>query len=130
MGRGNRGSRGDVELKTVQKVRLENQKLKKQIAKLRKELSRIDIDRYSNLKNMIEAQAAEDESFDSKMQLEELKEQWICHKCKEDYLRLIIVPRADGTFYMRRCISCQNKTKLKKYTPDVSGIDSNGNLIK
>ena len=129
MGRSHRNSRSDSEVSELRKLRLENQKLKKQISKLRKELSRIDIDRYANLKDMIEAQAAEDDSFDSKVQLEELKQKWACHECKQDYLRIIIVPRADGLFYIRKCGSCDYRTKLKKYKEGVDGISSDGKLL-
>lgn len=129
MGRSHKGSRSDAELTEVRRLRLENQKLKKQMGKLRKQLSRIDIDRYSNLKDMLEAQAAEDGDFDVKVELEDLKEKWLCHSCKEDYLRVIIVPRADGLFYIRKCASCSHRTKLKKYTDEVDGINSNGEKV-
>lgn len=130
MGKRHRTSRNDTEFSEVQRLRYENDKLKKQISKLRKQLSRIDIDRYTNLKEMIEAQAAEDESFDGTMYLEELKHKWMCHECKEDYLRIIIVPRADGLFYIRKCASCNHRTKLKKYTEDVDGIGSDGKPLE
>jgi hypothetical protein len=129
MGRGHRGSRSDTELKEIQRIRLENNKLKKQISKLRKELSRIDIDRYSSLKTLIEAQAAEDESFDSVAELEQLKTKWMCHKCQLDHMRLILIPRADGTFYLRKCGTCDNRTKMKKYVDGIEGIMSNDNPL-
>jgi hypothetical protein len=124
-----RRSKSDTELTEIRKLKLENQKLKKQMGKLRKQLSRIDIDRYSNLKDIIEAQQAEDSGFDAKIELEDLKEKWMCHACKEDYLRVIIVPRADGLFYIRKCASCSHRTKLKKYTDEVDGVDSSGNPL-
>lgn len=122
MGKG-KGRRpvGDGELKVNRRLKLENDKLKKQISSLRKQLSRIDIDRYSNLKDIIEAQDEEDDNFDSKTALEDLKAKWECHECHEDYLKLIIVPRLDGTFYFRKC-SCGHRTKLKKYNDNVEGI--------
>jgi rubrerythrin len=129
MGRSHRSSRSDTEQTEVKRLRYENQKLKKQISQLRKQLSRIDIDRYTNLKEMIEAQAAEDESFDSKVQLEELKQKWMCHECNQDYLRIVIVPRADGVFYIRKCPTCSYRTKLKKYTDGIDGFNSNGELV-
>jgi len=125
MGRSHK-SRGDTELTEIRRLKMENQKLKKQMSKLRKQLSRIDIDRYSNLKDMLEAQAAEDSNFDAKVDLEDLKQKWICHECKEDHLRVIIVPRADGLFYMRKCASCDHRTRLKKYTDEVDGINTDG----
>lgn len=122
-GKGRR-SVGDGEQRDNQRLKLENKKLKQQISSLRKQLSRIDIDRYQSLKDMIENQAEEDTQFDTDQALEDLKRKWECHTCARDYLRLVIVPRADGTFYTRRCPTCLNKTKLKKYTDDVEGITS------
>lgn len=129
MGRGHSG-KSDSELSTIRRLKLENQKLKKQMSKLRKQLSRIDIDRYSNLRDIIEAHALEDEGFDAKLQLEQLKEVWLCHTCKKDYLRIIMIPRADGTFYIRKCPACDHRTKMKKFTDDIGGIDSNGDLLE
>lgn len=124
MGKGHRGSRSDKELKEVQRLRLENNKLKKQMSKLRKELSRVDIDRYSNLRDLIETQAAEDDTFDKVVQLEQLKNTWMCRKCEQDHMRVIMVPRVDGTFYLRKCGTCQNRTKLQKYVDGIEGIFS------
>lgn len=122
MGRSNRRPAHDGELKEVQKLKLENQKLRKQIGKLRKELSKIDIDRYQYLKDLIESQDKQDKEFDRNIELDKLKEKWQCHDCGKDYLRLIMVPRRDGTFYFRRCLTCGNKTRLKKYNENVEGI--------
>lgn len=121
MGRKSNRPKNDGELKDIRRLKLENSKLKKQISALRKQLSRIDIDRYQHLKDMIEAHEEQDSTFDSTVALEELKTKWECHSCKQDYLKLILVPRMDGTFYFRRC-SCGNRTKLKKYHDGVEGI--------
>ena len=130
MSKNHKGSRSDTELTAIRKLKLENQTLKKQISKLRKQLSRIDIDRYSNLKDMLEAQAAENNTFDAKIELEDLKQKWMCEACKEDYLRIIIIPRADGLFYIRKCASCNHRTKFKKFTDEISGIGTNGQPIR
>lgn len=123
MGKGRRAV-GDGEIRDNQRLKLENQKLKKQISSLRKQLSRIDIDRYQSLKDIIENQAEEDNQFETDRALDDLKRKWECHVCAKDYLRLVVVPRQDGTFYFRRCPSCMNKTKLKRYTENVEGITS------
>lgn len=125
-----RSRRSDKELQEVQRLKLENQKLRKQIGSLRKQLSRIDIDRYTHLRDIIEAHEEEDDEFDSKVALKQLKSKWQCHDCGKDYLRLILVPRIDGTFYFRRCLSCGNKTRLKKYTPNVEGIGVDDELVQ
>ena len=128
MGRSHRKSRNDSEHSVNQKLKFENQKLKKQISQLRKQLSRIDIDRYSHLRDIIEAQDNEDHDLEAELYM--LKKEWECHKCKNDHLRVVIVPRADGVFYLRRCPSCNNKTKLKRYTDSVAGIGTDGKPIK
>lgn len=120
MSKGNRRG-SDGEQKVNRKLKMENQKLKKQLQALRKQLSRIDIDRYSHLRDIIEAHDDEDSKFDSKVELAELQAKWICHECKQDYLKLIIVPRIDGTFYFRKC-PCGHRTKLKKYHDNVEGL--------
>ena len=129
MGKGRR-SVGDGEIRDNKRLKLENQKLRKQISSLRKQMSRIDIDRYQNLKDIIEAQEVEDDSFDTVIALDELKRKWECHGCQTDYLRLVVVPRIDGTFYFRRCPTCKNKTKLKKYTDEVEGIDGEDKVYR
>lgn len=131
MGKGKgRRSVGDGELRDNQRLKLENQKLKKQISSLRKQLSRIDIDRYSHLKDMIEQDDANDAPYNTKDALEDLKRKWECHKCARDFLRLVIVPRQDGTFYLRRCPTCMHKTKLKKYNDEVEGIGSDDKVYR
>ena len=110
------------ELKELQRLKYENQKLRKQISSLRKQLSRIDIDRYSNLKELVESQDKQDKQFDKKLELKKLKDKWICWECGRDHLRLIIIPRLDGTFYLRRCPTCSHKTKMKKYVDGIEGI--------
>lgn len=122
MGRKNRKPSNDKELKEVQRLRHENQKLRKTISSLRKQMSRVDIDRYQSLKEDLEELEAQDSSLDLKQQHEDLKKKWLCHKCKEDHLRIIMIPRLDGLFYIRKCGSCNNRTKLKKYTDEVEGV--------
>lgn len=121
MGRQSRKQAKDADLKEIQRVKIENQKLRGQIASLRKQLSRIDIDRYTNLKEIIEAHDKQDKEFNKKQELKDLKDKWICHKCNEDHLKLIMIPRLDGLFYIRRCASCTNKTKMKRYVEGVEG---------
>lgn len=130
MGKSARGSKSNTEISAMRRLKLENQKLKKQMATLRKQLSRIDIDRYSNLRQIIEAHALEDKGFDAEISLDKLKADWACNECKSDYLRIIVVPRADGTFYMRKCGSCKHRTGLKRFTNNICGLDSKGELFK
>lgn len=122
MGRKNRKPANDKELKEVQWLRRENQKLRKNIASLRKQLSRIDVDRYQHVCEILEEYDNEPETFDPKEKLETLKKRWECHDCKEGILKLIMVSKLGEPYYFRKCTSCSKKTKLKKYTEDVEGI--------
>jgi transcription elongation factor Elf1 len=93
-------------------------------------LSRLDIDAYSNLKEIIESHDRQDDEFDRNNELEKLQKKWECNTCSRDFLRLVIVPRLDGNFYFRRCGTCHHKTKLKKYDENIEGIDSYGKVVK
>jgi len=130
MSRSRKGKRpvGDGEIKEIQRLKLENQKLKKQIASLRKQLNRIDIDRYQYIKDMLENQAEEDQQFEVDRELDDIKKHWECEVCARDYLRIIVIRKGNGVFYMRRCPTCMHKTKLKKFTHEVEGIDSEGQV--
>lgn len=114
----------------LQKLQRENEKLRRTIQSLRKQMSRIDIDEYQNLREIIESQETFDSETERKNELKKLKERWLCRVCSTDYLRLVMVPRLDGVFYFRRCANCGNKTKLKKYTEEVEGIDSDDKIHK
>jgi hypothetical protein len=56
--------------------------------------------------------------------LASLKEKWQCFRCKSGYLKLIVIERQDGKKYLRACSNsrCRNKTELKNWTPDVTGV--------
>jgi rubrerythrin len=108
-----------------QRLKNENKKLKRQLERLRKQLSRIDLEVYTNIKEAVEAQQREDVIFE-KSETERnkkylLKKQWECHKCGDDYLRLLVIQRLDGDFYFRKCPACGNRTKIKPFTENVKG---------
>jgi len=112
----------DKEFDQPQRLKAENKKLKRELARLKKELSRIDIDRFNNLKDLVEVQRSEDNMLQKESERENLMKRWICFKCKEDSLRLLIFNRLDGIFYYRRCPSCGHRTKMKKYKEGIEGV--------
>ncbi len=112
----------DKEQDQLKRLQRENTKLKKQIASLRKQLSRIDLDRYSHLKDIIEAHEDEDEAFDIKESIELEKKKWECFDCTDGILRLVMVWKAGVPFYLRKCDGCAKKTKLKRYDETVKGV--------
>jgi DNA-directed RNA polymerase subunit RPC12/RpoP len=107
----------------IHRLQRENAKLKQSIQALRKTLSRVDIDRYQNLKEILESQEHFETKADKQYELDRLKKKWLCHKCGKDYLKLIIIPRLDKTMYIRKCQNCNHKTKSKPYTDDIEGIE-------
>lgn len=113
----------DKEHSENQKLKHENQKLKRQLERLRKQLARVDLEVYTNIREALEAQEREDLAFEEAEKDREkkatLKQQWECHECGMDYLRLVIVQRPDGAFYFRKCPACDNKTRLKPFTEKV-----------
>lgn len=106
----------------VQKLKSENKLLKRQIARLRKQLDRIDVEHFQNLKEIVKKQRKEDLDLYKEEEHKSLEEKWKCHKCDDGVLRIVIIDRRNGVFYFRRCPSCGNRTKVKPYTEDVKGV--------
>lgn len=107
-------------------LRLENQQLKKQVSSLRKQLARIDLDRYSTVKDMIEEHYEGDKLAQGKEILENIKKQWACKECHDGTMEIFIYNRADQTWYYRICSNapdCTNRTLAKPYNAaNVVGI--------
>lgn len=120
MGKSRRGSK---EISREQKLIHENSKLKRQVSALRKELARVDLDRYTNLKEVIDQHYQEDRAEEGKNILDKVKQEWACHQpnCL-GYLEIFLYNKLDHTWYYRQCNVCPNRTKAKKWTSDVKGI--------
>lgn len=117
--RGN--ERKKKEMSEIQRLKNENIRLKRQLTRLRKELARVNMDRFDNVREALEVQDREDAAFQQIEKEKKLVEHWQCFKCREDYLRLIIIERPDGAFYFRKCPACENRTRLKALTDSVEG---------
>lgn len=119
-----RRNHGHKELNQLQICRKENEKLKKEISSLRKQLARIDLDRYAHVKNIVEEHYANEKEEKSAQDLvKSLKDEWQCRECGEGHLEITLYTRRDGTFYHRACNVCTNRTKVQKYDPEtVKGI--------
>lgn len=120
MGRRNRYA--DKELDELQKLKYENKRLKKQVSSLRKQLARVDIDRYQNLKDLVYKHAKENLEDKIKAQRERLKKEWECHTCRVGFMKIHTISRRDGLFYYRKCTECDNRTPTKPYNEKVEGI--------
>ena len=114
----------DKELDQLQKLKYENKLLKKRISTLRKQLQRVDIDRYQNLKDLLYKHANEDLAAKIKAEKEKLKKEWECRECRTGFMKIHTISRLDGVFYYRKCTndSCGHRTKTKPYTDNVEGI--------
>lgn len=121
MGKSRRGSK---EISREQKLSHENKRLKRDLAQLRKQVARLDLDRYENAKELIEEHYV-DNAQEGQDILENLKKAWACNKCSDGFLEIFTYNKTDQTWYFRRCSNspgCGNRTESKKYTPDVKGI--------
>lgn len=121
-GRRNHGSK---EFSEVQRIRKEIEKLKRENASLRKQLSRVDINRYNDIQELVNQNEMEERNQASRSKnLAYLKEKWKCFKCGVGFLKIFLLPRRDGVFYFRRCStkSCPHRTKAQKYTTEIEGI--------
>ncbi len=109
----------DSELDEIQIVRRENRKLKQQISQLRKQISRIDVDRFQNLKELLDAQDRQDAEEAAARRQAELDRAWECWDCRQGTLKLSIIERRDGVWYNRYCQECGKRTKLQRYNDKV-----------
>lgn len=115
--------RGHKEFSREKRLIYENQRLKRAISSLRKQLARVDVDRYTQIKDIIEEHyAQEDEADRGQNILEKLKKEWSCRECGEGFLKIHIINRLDGVFYYRKCTDCKNRTNVQPYDSSVKGI--------
>lgn len=118
-----KSKRGAKEFTKEQRLIQENRVLKRQVASLRKQFARVDLDRYGQVREIIEEHYQEDRAQEGQDILEKLKSEW---KCLEPdcngYLEIFLFNKIDNTWYFRKCNSCNHRTKSQKYSPDVKGI--------
>lgn len=120
MGRKNHNK--DKDWTEIQQLKAENYKLRRQIGKLRKVISRIDLEQYLFVRDLIDSQERQDEEFDRESKKAEIKGRWKCYDCDEGILKMVVVMKAGEQYYIRKCNSCGKKTKLKKL---VENVDKN-----
>ena len=111
-----------------QKLANENKALKKELAHLRKQIQRIDLDRYDTVSKMCsdyqEKERFEEQAQESNNGLEQLKKTWACHTpgC-EGYLEIVCYPKMGTTWYFRTCALCKKRTISQRFDSDnVKGI--------
>jgi predicted RNA-binding Zn-ribbon protein involved in translation (DUF1610 family) len=104
-------SRGTKEYDGLQRVRHENQELKKQIKQLRKRLARMSSDDCEAVKEL----QREQDFLEEQMVKQQEQPDFMCDKCgaKNSYKR-VDVSRRDGRFYINKCLECGHKSKMTK----------------
>ena len=109
-----------------QRLQHENDKLKKIIAQLRKQLARVDLDRFSNIRDIVhkhyQQEDAERHAEKERESEEQLRNEWRCVKCETGHLEIILLNKMNELHYWRKCTDCSHRTKLQKYSKDVRGI--------
>lgn len=106
----------DSELDQLQKYKIENRKLKQQISQLRKQISRIDVDRFQNLKDLLDAQDRREAEDAAKSRGMESDKRWECWTCRTGILRVHVIEKPTGSIYNRVCDNehCGHRTKFQK----------------
>jgi hypothetical protein len=121
----------DKEHNRLQEALHENKLLKRRISALEKQLSRIDLTKHQNLRNLVGKQRRESLEEGKAKRLETAKKHWLCHKCGKDYLRIVIWDHpVKGLAYYRKCgyPPCQHRTEMKAYSHSIEGITECGEL--
>jgi len=117
--------RSDKEFTEKQRLVQENRVLKRQVAALRKELARIDLNRYGDLKETIEKHYQDDRHQEGQDILERLKQEWKCNQPEcLGYLEIFVYNKLETPWYFRKCsnLNCGHRTKSQIYTSNVKGI--------
>jgi hypothetical protein len=119
-----KNTRGDKEYSKLQEMVHENKKLKREVASLRKQLARLDLDRHSYVRDIVEEHLSQEhEETTTTQMLASMKNEWQCNSCGTGYLEIHLYNRPDGTFYYRMCNNCKKRTAGQRYEPGkVRGI--------
>lgn len=116
---------GRKEHNRIQEFKYEIQRLKKENDLLRKRLARIDLDEYGQLNKTIKKHQKQEKKQQPNDILEKLRKEWACNEdgCK-GFLEIFLYNKQNETWYFRKCneTCCKNRTKSKKYAPEVKGI--------
>lgn len=121
MGKSRRGNR---EFTREQKLLNENKKLKRENAQLRKQVARMDLDRFDSAKELIEEHYQEDMVSGQEI-LDNLKKTWACKECSDGHLEIFTYNKVGKVWYYRICSNaptCRNRTTAQPYSPNVKGI--------
>ena len=120
MGR-SRSKRSDGEYTEIQRIKHENQKLRRENSRLKKMLDRVSPQEFEDYKRL-EEMRSEIEVETSKPD-RSLKETWRCKKCSSGHLEVVTYDKLGEKWYYRACTNCDNRTIGKRFNEDkVKGI--------
>lgn len=122
-----KNTRGQKEYSREQELKYENAKLRREISSLRRQIARLDIDRYVDLREMVEKQInIEENEARLEAQAKKMQKAYPCFSCNNGHLEILKYPKADGIWYYRECSnsSCMKRTKSQRYSDKVEGIIS------
>jgi predicted RNase H-like nuclease (RuvC/YqgF family) len=118
--------RSDKEFTKEQRLSKENRELKRELSHLRKQIARLDGDRFETLRQMVadqeESMRFQNISEDANPTVESLKREWKCRECEEGFLEIVLYSKMGQTHYYRTCSECDHRTKGKRYGESVKGI--------
>lgn len=110
----------DGEQDELQFLKEQNKKLKREVSGLRKQISRLDLDRFESFKEALDRiDEIEMEQSARRKERQVSKDKWRCWTCDNGTLKLTVLERRDGVYYFRKCEACNKRTRLQRYTPDV-----------
>ena len=101
------------EFDQLDKLKKENRQLKIEVARLRKLA-----DKAVNYEQVLAITKEK-----KKEEKQKSKEEWLCWECGRGYLRIIRLYQRNGVYYFRACDKCEHRTKKKKWSKDVKGLE-------
>ena len=118
--------RGIKEYTKEQRLLKENKQLKKELGHLRKQIARIDLDQYETVTQMCsdyqESERFQENMAENTSSADQLKKTWACVECQAGWLEITLYSKLGETFYFRKCVNCNHRTKGKRYSAEVKGI--------
>lgn len=122
-----RNMRGAKEFTREQRLIKENRQLKRELAHLRKQISRLNLEELESAKQQVfdqeEGMRLNDVIGEPNAELERLKQAWACNECESGWLEIILYSKCGETNYFRKCSNCNKRTKGKRYDKEsVKGI--------
>lgn len=116
-----KSKRSDKEYTREQKLSKENKMLKRELAHLRKQISRLDLEGLEAAKQVHfdqeEKSRLNEAVGEPNSGLERLRETWTCKDCNSGWLEIFLYPKMASTWYYRICSNslCKKRTKGQRY---------------